>query len=77
MTHEKKIEYMEIASKIVGFGFQEKDLDLLVSVYDLVVEKQGKTDLKMVLDVKKEVKARADLKAHDDLPNFEHDEPKN
>ena len=38
MTHEKKIDYMRIATGIVGYGFDPKGLDMLVSIYELVID---------------------------------------
>jgi hypothetical protein len=67
MTHEEKISYMRIASGIVGYGFDDKSLDLLVSIYELVLEKQGDSDLSDVLKVESEVKKRADKKHKSDL----------
>jgi hypothetical protein len=32
MTHEEKINYMKIAAGIVGYGFDTKGLDMLVSL---------------------------------------------
>lgn len=58
MTHKEKINYMKIAAGIVGYGFDEKGLDMLVSMYDLVLEKQGQTDLKQIVKVQYEVEER-------------------
>ena len=58
MTHEEKIKYMKVATGIVGYNFNPKILDLLVSIYDLVLEKQGETDLKSVCKVEAEVNER-------------------
>lgn len=67
MTHEQKINYMKIACGIVGYGFDTKGLDMLVSLYELIIEKQGKTDLKMVCNIECEVKQRADAKSRSEL----------
>lgn len=67
MTHEEKIDYMRIATGIVGYGFDNKGLDLLVSIYELVIEKQGKSDLLDVVKIESEVKKRADKKHKSDL----------
>ena len=56
MTHEEKVNYMKIAAGIVGYGFDKKGLDMLVSIYDLVLEKKGETDLKSMVAIKCEVK---------------------
>lgn len=67
LTHEEKINYMRIATSMVGYGFEEKGLDMLVSLYDLVIENKGDTDLRMVCLVKEEVKSRADTKSKIEL----------
>lgn len=67
MTHEQKINYMRIAAGIVGYGFDNKGLDMLVSLYELVIEKQGDTDMKSVCKIEAEVKSRADTKSRSEL----------
>lgn len=48
MNHEEKIKYMRLAANICRFGMADKDVDLLVSLYELIIEKQGDADLKMI-----------------------------
>jgi hypothetical protein len=67
MTHEEKINYMKIATGIVGYGFDTKGLDMLVSLYELVIERQGETDVKTICKVEVEVKQRADAKARSEM----------
>ena len=67
MTHEEKINYMKIAAGIVGYGFDTKGLDMLVSLYELIIEKQGETDLKTVCKVEADVKKRADIKSRSEM----------
>ena len=67
MTHEEKINYMKIASGMVGYAFNPKDLDTLVSIYELLVKKKGKADLRAVLQVESDVKERADIKSRSEL----------
>lgn len=40
---------------------------MLVSLYELVIEKQGETDLKTVCKVEADVKKRADIKSRSEL----------
>lgn len=58
MTHEEKINYMKIAAGIVGYGFDKKGLDMLVSLYDLVTKHEGDTDVKQIVKVQTEVEKR-------------------
>jgi hypothetical protein len=67
MTHEEKINYMKIAAGICGYGFDTKGLDLMVSLYELVIEKQGDSDLRSISKIEAEVKHRADVKSRSEL----------
>lgn len=67
MTHDQKINYMRIAAGICGYGFTNKQLDLLVSIYDLVTEKQDETSLKDVVKAECDVKQRDDVKSRQEL----------
>lgn len=58
MTHKQKINYMRIAASLCNFGFTKKQMDLLVSLYDLVIEKEGKTDVDSITEVEMEVENR-------------------
>lgn len=69
MTHEEKITYMKIATNMSGYGFQLKDLDMLVSLYELVIEKQGDADIKSIVKVQVEVKNRDDERTRSELLN--------
>jgi len=42
MTHEEKINYMRIACNMTGFPYNNQATDLLVSLYDGILEKKGK-----------------------------------
>jgi len=67
MTHEEKIQYMKIALGIIGYGFDHKSSDMLISVYELILKKEGKTDLEMILKVKARVEERDDLKNRSEM----------
>jgi len=54
MTHEEKVKHFTIALNICGFNFSEQPADLLVRLYDLILEKQGKTDVESILNIKLE-----------------------
>jgi hypothetical protein len=58
MTHEEKIKYMRIAAGIAGYGFKEEVLDTIVSLYELVLDKEGKTSVEDVVRIEHEVKER-------------------
>jgi hypothetical protein len=67
MTHEEKINYMRIATGIAGFCIKNEHLDLLVSLYELTMQKKGKTHLDEIVEVELEVKKRADIKSKQEL----------
>jgi len=67
MTHEEKIDYMYVAVRVTGYGLDKKGVDMLVSLYELVIEKEGETDLKSMIVVQSEVKKRADIRHQSEL----------
>jgi hypothetical protein len=58
MTHEEKLNYMKVAAGVVGFCFKPEGIDMLVSIYDLVLRNRGETDLKMICEVQAQVNER-------------------
>ena len=67
MKHEEKIEHMRTAARIVGYGFDHRSCDMLVSVYELILKKEGKTDLEMILKAKAMVEERDALKNRSEM----------
>ena len=67
MKEEEKIAYMRIAMGIVGFGFSHEQLDMLVSIYDFVIEKEGEADLRSINIIEAEVKTRANIRAKEKI----------
>lgn len=61
MTHEEKISYMKIATSICNFGFSPLHLDLIVSLFELIKEKEGETDVKSICKIQAEVDDRHKL----------------
>jgi hypothetical protein len=51
MTQSERIEYFGIAASLVGYKFEKQALELLVSVYDKILDKKGDTDLKDLVDI--------------------------
>lgn len=62
MTHEEKIQYMQIACGMAGYVVDEKAMDMFVSLYELVIEKKGETDLDSVCKIKASVIERDNVK---------------
>ncbi len=58
MTHEEKINYMRIATGVAGMGFTNEGLDLILSIYELVCEKKGSTDVHSIAKITAEVGER-------------------
>ena len=67
MTHEEKINYMKIAAGIVGYGFEPKGLDMLVSIYELIIEKKWDADLKTISEIEAAVNKRDAIKKRSEL----------
>ena len=47
-----------MASAMVGFAIRERDLDFIVSTYELVLKKEGKTTVSDAVDVFQAVNER-------------------
>ena len=63
MTHDEKIKYLKIAASVTGYRFDERDFDMLISLYELVIEKKGETDLDSICSVEIDVNERAKIRA--------------
>lgn len=59
MKHEEKIQYMDMAASLCHFHLKEEHLDLVVSLYELIVKKKGNANLHDVATVQAAVKGRA------------------
>jgi hypothetical protein len=51
MTHEEKIEYMRIAIGICGFGMKLEHVDMMVTLYEYILKRKGKTTLDETLNL--------------------------
>ena len=49
---EDKIFYMDIALQIAGYKFHHQDIEVITSLYDLILEKKGKTNLDSITEIK-------------------------
>lgn len=67
MTHEEKIKYMRLATGLAHFGFTSEQLDLLVSMYELVIKKKGKTDLDSMTTIVMECRDRDEKRRSEDV----------
>ena len=56
--HSQKLEHFQVASTLVGFKFKDKDLDMLVSMYDLVTKFGGKLDIDTITTKELEINER-------------------
>lgn len=67
MTHKEKIGYMRIAAGIAGFSIKNEHLDLLVSLYEIVLEKKEKTTVEDAIIIEHEVEVRTKQKLLDEV----------
>jgi hypothetical protein len=58
MTHNQKINYMRIATGLAGFHIDNKNMDLLVSLYELTLEKKGDATIDDVVQINCDVNER-------------------
>lgn len=54
MTHDEKIEYLAIALNICNFAYNKRQVDLMVRLYDMVLEKGGGADMFDIATIKAE-----------------------
>ena len=48
MTKEEKLKYLDIATRVAGYSIAKKDLDIIISLYELILKKGGDTDFESV-----------------------------
>ena len=58
MTDKEKLNYMRIASAIIGYDLKEKDLDTVLSIHDLILRKKGEADLKDVVKIEYDIEKK-------------------
>ena len=58
MTDKEKLNYMRIASAIIGYDLKEKDLDTVLSIHDLILRKKGKAGLKDIVKIEHEIEKK-------------------
>lgn len=58
LTLEEKINFMSIACGVCGMRFTQEGLDLLISLYELILEKQGSTDIDSISEIQFQAKLR-------------------
>ena len=69
MTHDEKIAYMKISAGIAGFGITHAHLDLLVTIYEHVLETKGKGTIMDCVEIEDKVGKRAETKHKQDILN--------
>jgi len=58
MIDKEKLNYMRIASAIIGYDLKEKDLDTVLSIHDLILRKEGEADLKDVIKIEHDIEKK-------------------
>lgn len=58
MTQEEKIKYFAIAANITGFCINIEQSDMFVSLYELILEKEGEADIRSISAIEASVKER-------------------
>ena len=52
MTQEQKINYLDTATRIASYCIAKQDLDIIISLYDLILKKGGKADVESICHIK-------------------------
>ena len=58
MTQEEKITYLDISMRVCGFNFKPEHLDLIITMFEAILEKKGETDLKDIAKIQVQVNDR-------------------
>lgn len=58
MTHDEKITYMQVAASIVGYNFDLKGIDMLISIYDYILLRKGESDMQSIVKIQCAVEDR-------------------
>ena len=58
LTHETKITYLDIAMRVAGFNFKPEHLDMMVCMFEHIIDKQGEANLEQIIKIKTEVEDR-------------------
>ena len=58
MTDKEKLNYMRIASAIIGYDLKEKDLDTVLSIHDLILKKEGEAGLKDIVKIECDIEKK-------------------
>lgn len=61
MEHSEKINYLDIAYRIVGYHFEKRHLDMLVCLYDAVLKKKGNLTINDITQIQTSVEERHKL----------------
>lgn len=61
MTQAEKITYMDIACRLADFPLSVIEIDLFVTLYELVIEHEGDLDMMRTLRAVTKVKDRAEI----------------
>jgi hypothetical protein len=67
MTHEEKVEFFRIGSNLVNVGINSLQADLLISMYEAVLEKKGELTLRDASKIASEAESRANAKSRSKL----------
>jgi len=62
LTIEEKINYMRISAGMACMGFTNKQMDLLVSLYELVTTKKGNSNMMDVCTIEAQVEQREEIR---------------
>lgn len=66
-THSDRVKMINISANVAGIGLSEELSDLIVSLYELILEKRDSLTIKEIFTIKHEVKCRADAKARSEM----------
>lgn len=66
-SHSDRVKMINISANVAGIGLSEESSDLIVSLYEAILEKRDSLTIKEIYTIKHEVKCRADAKARSEM----------
>jgi hypothetical protein len=55
IEQKEKLAYMKLATKIAGYGIDNLGLNIIISLYELINNKKGNTNIKDIITTVREV----------------------
>jgi hypothetical protein len=58
MTHDEKINYLRMSLNICSFQIKQQDIDLILTMYEMILLKKGDATIQDTLKIENQVKEK-------------------